>query len=121
MTMTITTIAPADLITALKAAKPGDTLVCVGDFPAYRNGTWPNGVLDGITFDLTKATVTGWDFAKVANLTFIGGSLGGTLIAPGKAAGLTLTSGHNITIQGLRAPATCPDMATCWPWKALRT
>ena len=91
------TIGPADLSAALNAAKPGDTLALVGTFPGFRRATWPSGVLDGITFDFTAATVTGWDLGNLTNCRFIGGAWYALDTAPA----LQITKSKGITITGL--------------------
>lgn len=93
----MTPATPETLAAVLKAAKTGDTISCVGEFKAFRCATWPQGVLDGITFDLAGATVQGWDLANLANCAFVGGAL----IALDTAPALQITKSKGITFKGL--------------------
>lgn len=100
--MTTTPTTPETLLANVKAAKFGDTLVCTGAFPAWRTGTWPNGKLTGITFDLTAATVTGWDLGNLVDCAFVGGKFTALDTAPA----LQITNSKGIRIAGLSAKGT---------------
>jgi hypothetical protein len=85
-------ITPDKLLAALNAAKPGDTLVLVGDFPALR---WGKRSFDPpLVLDMTKATVSGpWYWGSLDGVTFKGGKWRG--LNP-----LRIDKASRITIDG---------------------